>query len=53
MLRSIAAKIINNGIEDAQRTGSIPPDVRLNFIIETPREEGFGDYSTNASLPPS
>jgi arginyl-tRNA synthetase len=50
MLRSIAAKIINNGIEDAQRTGSIPPDVRLNFIIETPREEGFGDYSTNVAF---
>lgn len=50
MLRSIAAKIINNGIEDAQRSGSIPPDVRLNFIIETPREEGFGDYSTNVAF---
>ncbi len=50
MLRSIAAKIINNGIEDAQRSGSIPPDARLNFIIETPREEGFGDYSTNVAF---
>ncbi len=50
MLRSIAAKIINDGIADAQRTGSIPPDVRLNFIIETPREEGFGDYSTNVAF---
>lgn len=50
MLKPIAAQIINNGIEDAQRSGSIPPDARLNFIIETPREEGFGDYSTNVAF---
>jgi len=50
MLRSIAAKIINDGIEDAQRSGSIPSDAKLNFIIETPREEGFGDYSTNVAF---
>ena len=50
MLRSIAEKILNSGIENAKKTGSIPADARLNFIIETPREEGFGDYSTNIAF---
>ncbi len=50
MLRSIAEKILNSGIESAKKAGSIPAGVRLNFIIETPREEGFGDYSTNIAF---
>lgn len=50
MLRSIPAKIINNYVNDARSRGLIPADVKLNFIIETPREEGFGDYSTNIAF---
>ncbi len=50
MLRSIPAKIINNYVDDARSRGLIPADVKLNFIIETPREEGFGDYSTNIAF---
>lgn len=50
MLRSIPAKIINECIQNARSEGLIPADVNLNFIIETPREEGFGDYSTNISF---
>ena len=50
MLRPIPAKIINECIEKARSDGLIPADINLNFIIETPREEGFGDYSTNISF---
>lgn len=50
MLRTIPAKIINDCIEKARSDGLIPADVKLNYIIETPREEGFGDYSTNVSF---
>lgn len=50
MLRSIPAKIINDCIDGARSSGLIPADAKLNFIIETPREEGFGDYSTNVAF---
>jgi arginyl-tRNA synthetase len=50
MLRSIPAKIINDCLEKARSDGLIPADVNLNYIIEIPREEGFGDYSTNISF---
>lgn len=50
MLRTIVAKIIHNAIEKAKISGSIPSDAKLNFIIEIPREEGFGDYSTNIAF---
>ncbi len=50
MLRPIPAKIIDECINKARSDGLIPTDVKLNFIIETPREEGFGDYSTNIAF---
>ena len=50
MLRSIPAKIINDCLEKARSDGLVPADVNLNYIIEIPREEGFGDYSTNISF---
>jgi arginyl-tRNA synthetase len=50
MLRAIPAKIINDCIDSARSDGLIPADVKLNFIIEIPREEGFGDYSTNVAF---
>ncbi len=50
MLRSIPAKIIHDCIDSARAGGLIPADAKLNFIIETPREEGFGDYSTNIAF---
>ena len=50
MLRSIPAKIINESLESARSDGLVPADVKLNFIIEIPREEGFGDYSTNIAF---
>ncbi len=50
MLRSIPAKIVNDCIDNARKDGSISPDIKLNFIIEIPREEGFGDYSTNVAF---
>ncbi|MEN6616115.1 MAG: arginine--tRNA ligase [Syntrophorhabdus sp.] len=50
MLRKIAAKIINDVVEDARDRGMIPAASQLNFIIEVPREEGFGDYSTNIAF---
>ncbi len=50
MLRTIATKIIHDAIENAKNSGSIPYDAKLNFIIEIPREEGFGDYSTNIAF---
>lgn len=50
MLRPIPEKIINECIDKARADGLISADVKLNFIIETPREEGFGDYSTNIAF---
>ncbi|HOW55912.1 MAG TPA: arginine--tRNA ligase, partial [Syntrophorhabdaceae bacterium] len=50
MLRKIVTKIIHDAIEDARNSGLVPPDIKPNFIIEIPREEGFGDYSTNIAF---
>jgi arginyl-tRNA synthetase len=50
MLRKIAAKIINDVIENATDRGIIPSGSQFTFIVETPREEGFGDYSTNIAF---
>ena len=50
MLRKIVAKIIHNATEESIKTGLIPSGTKLNYIIEIPREEGFGDYSTNIAF---
>lgn len=50
MLRKIIEKIIHDAIEEAKNSGLVPSDAKPNFIIEIPREEGFGDYSTNIAF---
>lgn len=50
MLRPTVTKIINDAIDKAKLSGLIPGNTKPNFIIEIPREEGFGDYSTNVAF---
>jgi arginyl-tRNA synthetase len=50
MVRQQIIKIIRAGCENCMKTGFIPHDTDINLIIEIPREEEHGDYSTNLAF---
>jgi arginyl-tRNA synthetase len=50
MLRSKIAVIIEGALDACRAAGTIPQDLHVTPIIETPREEGFGDYSSNIAF---
>jgi arginyl-tRNA synthetase len=50
MLKRKIADIIEKTLETHRAKGTIPIDLVLTPIIEPPREEGFGDYSSNVSF---
>ena len=50
MLRRKIAAIIEECIEAYRAKGIVPGDLAINLMIETPREEEFGDYSTNVAF---
>lgn len=50
MLRRKIATIIEGALEGLKTRGLVPKDLSVNIIIETPREEEFGDYSSNVAF---
>ena len=50
MLRAKIATIVDNALKSCKDQGIIPLDLDINPTIEIPREEGHGDYSTNAAF---
>jgi arginyl-tRNA synthetase len=50
MLRIKIAAIIEGSFEKCREKGAVPPDLAINPIIEPPREEEHGDYSSNIAF---
>ncbi len=50
MLRRAIAAIIEGALSSLRSEGLLPNDIRIAPIVETPREEGFGDYSSNIAF---
>jgi arginyl-tRNA synthetase len=50
MLRIKIAAIIKRSFEKCREDGAVPPDLAINPIIEPPREEEHGDYSSNIAF---
>ncbi|MCX8021642.1 MAG: arginine--tRNA ligase [Syntrophorhabdaceae bacterium] len=50
MIKKRIAELINEAIEESKRKGDLPSELEITPIIEIPREEGFGDYSTNVAF---
>ena len=50
MVRQQIHTIIKAGCENCGKSGFLPQDVDINLIIEVPREEEHGDYSTNIAF---
>lgn len=50
MVRQQIVEIIKKGCDKCRNSGFLPQDVDVNLIIEIPREEEHGDYSTNIAF---
>lgn len=50
MIRKRIATMVRGAIEKCKESGSIPRDVAISPLIEAPRDEGNGDYSTNVAF---
>ncbi|MCX5805502.1 MAG: arginine--tRNA ligase [Proteobacteria bacterium] len=50
MIRKRVVEIINEACDICKTEGILPYDVKTEPIIEIPREEEFGDYSTNIAF---
>jgi arginyl-tRNA synthetase len=50
MIRKRVVEIIHEACDGCKAEGILPYDVKTEPIIEIPREEGFGDYSTNIAF---
>ena len=50
MVRKKIAEIIREACETCKEKGALPLDTAVAPIIEIPREEEFGDYSTNIAF---
>ncbi|MDD3978247.1 MAG: arginine--tRNA ligase, partial [Methanomicrobium sp.] len=50
MIRKRVVEIINEACNKCKAEGILPCDVHTDPVIEIPREEDFGDYSTNISF---
>jgi len=50
MVRRQISTIIKAACESCRKSGFLPQDVDANIIIEIPREETHGDYSTNVAF---
>ena len=50
MVRQQISTIIKAGCERCRESGILPQDIDVNIIIEIPREEAHGDYSTNIAF---
>ena len=50
MIRKKIAEIINDACESCKKQAILPEDTNVGPLVEIPREEGFGDYSTNIAF---
>lgn len=50
MLKRRIAAVIEGSLDVCRAKGIMPRDIEIKPIVETPREEGFGDYSTNIAF---
>jgi arginyl-tRNA synthetase len=50
MIRKKIAEIVSDACESCKRRAILPEDISINPLVEVPREEGFGDYSTNIAF---
>ncbi len=50
MIKRNIATIIRDACEGCKQNGTLPVNTEINPIIEIPREEGHGDYSTNIAF---
>jgi arginyl-tRNA synthetase len=50
MIRKKIAEIINDACESCKKQAIFGEDITINPLVEVPREEGFGDYSTNIAF---
>jgi arginyl-tRNA synthetase len=50
MIRKKIAEIVSDACESCKKQAILPEDINVNPLIEVPREEGFGDYSTNIAF---
>jgi arginyl-tRNA synthetase len=50
MVRQQISAITKAGCESCRKSGFLPLDMEANIIIEIPREEAHGDYSTNIAF---
>lgn len=50
MVKQQIIEIIKKGCDNCRNSGFLPRDVDTNLIIEIPREEDHGDYSTNIAF---
>src|SRR5512137_567350 len=50
MVRQQISEIIKVGCDKSRASGFLPQDIDINLIIEIPREEEHGDYSTNIAF---
>jgi arginyl-tRNA synthetase len=50
MIRKKIAEIISNACESCKKQAILPEDINVSPLVEVPREEGFGDYSTNIAF---
>lgn len=50
MIRNKIAEIIRDACESFKKQGILPGNINVSPLIEVPREEGFGDYSTNIAF---
>lgn len=50
MIRKKIAEIIRDASEDCKKQAILPKETDVNPFVEVPREEGFGDYSTNIAF---
>jgi arginyl-tRNA synthetase len=50
MIRKKIAEIISDACESCKKQAILPEDINVSPFVEVPREEGFGDYSTNIAF---
>ncbi len=50
MVRRQISTIIRAACENCRKSGFLPQDIDVNIIIEIPRDEANGDYSTNIAF---
>jgi arginyl-tRNA synthetase len=50
MIRKKIAEIISDACEGCKKQAILPEDITISPLVEVPREEGFGDYSTNIAF---